>query len=951
MKLMFLLLVTTLVFNLAGEDPFGDPVILLNSMVVFSSITQDGEPASSGDVVAAFVGDELRGKQQVIIHNEQALAPLLINTQTMDELVSFKLWDSSADSVIIAHTDDPLYTEPGGTLGIPPYSDSPYDIYADRVSVPVLSYQTGHYPNPIELQINCDDPEAIIRYTLDNSYPDSTSFVYNEPLLIENTTFFRAVSYRDGWTQSNPVSAFYSFEPFEIGEVEISVTSHNVDVGEIITVSVITQEIEESWEVCSYGFEFYYNSDLLSFISFSTQNTLSEGGYTLVNSNNPGVLIAGFISIYPITGEGTLIEFELETTLGGFSALEIENFIYNNTNINNIVNGEVTIVGLPVEPPEYDPQGGIFTEPVYVEITCPTEDTDIYYTLDESDPDQGSILYESPIFIDFDSGVTIRSRAYRYGWETSEIVSETYLVTGTLNTPEIEPDSGTYLDSVFVEMSTDDPDAVIRFTTDGINPDENSEIYDSGFTLYGSSTVKAIAYRENWEPSLIGRRDYNIIGTVAQPEFDPGPGLYFEPVFVHITTITDDALIYYTLDGSVPDEDSNLYSAPIEVGLQTEVLIRAIAYYDDWLPSTVSSGNYLVTGVVPDPVMVPEGGVYQNPQLVTLTVEDQEAGIRYSINQGDWHIYAEPFFLEQNTFLTVQAFRDSWQSSSLIENDFIFLNPVTDIEYETDYGVVYLSWNMPLGWSLEDDTFLGFTLYRGIEPDELSVINQDYLLTLFFDDYVDEPGLYYYQLRASYEYGDSELSQIVEVNVDNKLELPYFDPEPGKYLDKVFLHILHESEDAVIYYTLDESYPDEGAEVYTGEILLKNDTTVKAIAFREGWIPSGLLEGFFEIKDSSSDHSLISKYPTKLYPAYPNPFNPATNIKFSLSKNSYVEIVFYNIQGRRIYTLIEDFLDKGSYELIWNGRDYNNKPLSSGVYFYKMKTEDFNQVNKVIILK
>jgi photosystem II stability/assembly factor-like uncharacterized protein len=80
---------------------------------------------------------------------------------------------------------------------------------------------------------------------------------------------------------------------------------------------------------------------------------------------------------------------------------------------------------------------------------------------------------------------------------------------------------------------------------------------------------------------------------------------------------------------------------------------------------------------------------------------------------------------------------------------------------------------------------------------------------------------------------------------------------------------------------------------------------------------------------------------------YPNPFNPSTNIKFAVSKESNVAIKVYDINGREIFTLVNEKLKAGSYSLKWDASVY-----SSGVYFYRMTSSaGFNETRKMILVK
>ncbi len=88
--------------------------------------------------------------------------------------------------------------------------------------------------------------------------------------------------------------------------------------------------------------------------------------------------------------------------------------------------------------------------------------------------------------------------------------------------------------------------------------------------------------------------------------------------------------------------------------------------------------------------------------------------------------------------------------------------------------------------------------------------------------------------------------------------------------------------------------------------------------------------------------SLINQF--ELYPNYPNPFNPSTTISFTLPRSGNVEIVVFDISGRRVQTLIDTPLPAGRHQVVWNGRDASNRPVSSGVYFYRLSVD--NQVVK-----
>jgi len=88
-----------------------------------------------------------------------------------------------------------------------------------------------------------------------------------------------------------------------------------------------------------------------------------------------------------------------------------------------------------------------------------------------------------------------------------------------------------------------------------------------------------------------------------------------------------------------------------------------------------------------------------------------------------------------------------------------------------------------------------------------------------------------------------------------------------------------------------------------------------------------------------------------LFPNYPNPFNPSTNIKFELKKSENVLISIYNILGKEIKILMNENLPTGAYTIQWDGKDNKGRPLSSGVYFIKMIAGNFQRITKAVLLK
>lgn len=83
-----------------------------------------------------------------------------------------------------------------------------------------------------------------------------------------------------------------------------------------------------------------------------------------------------------------------------------------------------------------------------------------------------------------------------------------------------------------------------------------------------------------------------------------------------------------------------------------------------------------------------------------------------------------------------------------------------------------------------------------------------------------------------------------------------------------------------------------------------------------------------------------------LYQNYPNPFNPSTNIKFDIARSSMTSIKVYDMLGKEVMNPVNQVLNAGSYQF-----DFNASGLPSGIYYYRIQTEYFNDVKKMMLIK
>ncbi len=84
---------------------------------------------------------------------------------------------------------------------------------------------------------------------------------------------------------------------------------------------------------------------------------------------------------------------------------------------------------------------------------------------------------------------------------------------------------------------------------------------------------------------------------------------------------------------------------------------------------------------------------------------------------------------------------------------------------------------------------------------------------------------------------------------------------------------------------------------------------------------------------------------------YPNPFNPNTEIAFDLPTRTHVTLTVYNVLGQQVSTLVNEPLAAGSYVADWDGRSSGGAGVASGIYFYRLHSEQFTQTKKMVLLK
>ncbi len=101
------------------------------------------------------------------------------------------------------------------------------------------------------------------------------------------------------------------------------------------------------------------------------------------------------------------------------------------------------------------------------------------------------------------------------------------------------------------------------------------------------------------------------------------------------------------------------------------------------------------------------------------------------------------------------------------------------------------------------------------------------------------------------------------------------------------------------------------------------------------------------------DDYTASHLPEKfmLYDNYPNPFNPATTIRYALPVQSQITLKIYNVLGKEIRTLVRGIQPAGENSVVWDSRNNFDEPVGSGVYIYQLKTQNTILSKKMILIR
>ena len=421
----------------------------------------------------------------------------------------------------------------------------------EKVVAPVFVPPAGTYPQPTTVHVTCATSGALIRYTLNNENPTSTSTPYTDakPLTLWGNTTIKVRAFKSGLTDSD------------------------VAVGNF----TIADKVATPFFVPPVG---TYSQPTIIHVTCITSGATIR--YTL-NGEDPTSTSAIYNDTKPLT-------------LWGNTTIKVRAFKSGFAD-SDIATGTFAIVDKVVLP-VFVPTAGTYPSPTVIHITCSSAGAIIRYTLNGENPTSTSALYDDSKPLTLWGSTFIKARAFKSGSMDSDVASGTFTIVDKVITPVFVPPAGTYPSPATIHIICATAGAIIRYTLNGENPTSTSAVYTDTkpLTLWGSSFIKVRAFKSGLMDSDVAAGTFTIVDKVNTPIFVPPAGTYPSPTTIHVTCGTSSAVIRYTLNGEDPTSTSAPYEDSMPLTLWGSTLIKVRAFKSGFLESDVATACYIITG-------------------------------------------------------------------------------------------------------------------------------------------------------------------------------------------------------------------------------------------------------------------------------------------------------------------------------------------------------------------
>lgn len=506
-----------------------------------------------------------------------------------------------------------------------------------------------------------------------------------------------------------------------------------------------------------------------------------------------------------------------------------------------------TIIIPTVETPVFAPVAGTYADSVVFSIACATEDVEIRYTTDGTEPTVTSTLYTAPITLT--ATTTVKAKAFKTDWSASETATAVYTVVydpvltvdaTTLNftsttLAQTFTVSGAHLNNA-ITLTCDNTHFMVNPTTISA-PNSNTLVtvtFDGTEPATGNITVVS--------DTLSAQVALTATAQLPAPVLDPANGVD-TLITVTMSCTVADAVIRYTLDGTEPTAQSAVYSAPVILNTPGTYTVKAIAVKSGWENSVVTTGIYTVNEPpTPQPL---------DTVIYAIGFEASEGFAATDVYNNTDIAYSGPAGQQWGTFYGTpsttspitgsQSMHMRWYTSAVSNVGYTFTNfDLHNVTHVTFLAKNSNGLNVRVSHSIDG----GITYSIG----EVFSVGST---AQAFDYVVDENGSNdFVRLKFSIELPETNPSSTSRLYLDSvavygmpglapsMVSIPTITPNSGFFYDPQTVSITCETEDAVIRYTTDGSEPTETSTTYTEPFQVSATTTIKAKAWKTDLAPS-----------------------------------------------------------------------------------------------------------------
>jgi hypothetical protein len=288
----------------------------------------------------------------------------------------------------------------------------------------------------------------------------------------------------------------------------------------------------------------------------------------------------------------------------------------------------------------------------------------------------------------------------------------------TAATPSFSVPAGSYGSAQSVTIADATNGAFIYYTVDGTTPTVSSAVFipshSEPIDVEYTETLKAIAVAAGCDTSAVATAVYTLPPQAATPAFNLPTGTYTSFQTVTISDATPGATIYYTIDGSTPTTNSNVYKGPLNI-VNAYTPLKAVAIAPNYSISNVAGATYTLNlPYAAAPTLSVGNGTYNTPQTVTISDSTPGATIYYQINTGypttSSPVYSGPITVSSTESIWAMATANNYFPSGYTGATYT-INPLAPQTAAPTFSVPAGTYTAPQTVTISDSTQGAFIYY------------------------------------------------------------------------------------------------------------------------------------------------------------------------------------------------------------------------------------------------